>query len=354
MEVLIKTPKRFGTTFSPNRAVRTTRDHAGWLRRLAPGQTRVFELFSPHLCRGEPIFWLQSSICVQFTRILTAARIRLLGSTTEASTKQVIRRERESYSTAPGCWAAWALSPALGRSPTGIASFAGRVPNVSAICTWCSTITAFGCCLGALPQSGLPRTGLGVSPSCSRLVLPLWLRPVLLETFVQLPRFTGTAYRAANWRYVGLTKGRGKLENTIKTPYHRKQFSFIHCGPISKRSSHAESQRLHRIFTNVQKASPSTAARALSRLVLNVSADTIDARCAGLATDFWKFTTRASLPLPCSPSRCRMSPIATVSLLAGISDRFGKVDRFFPAKTDEQPLFRGTPTRAMLDCLCPA
>ena len=37
-------------------------------------------------------------------------------------------------------------------------------------------------------------------------------RPVLLETFVQYPRFTGTAYRAANWRYVGLTKGRGKLE----------------------------------------------------------------------------------------------------------------------------------------------
>jgi hypothetical protein len=37
-------------------------------------------------------------------------------------------------------------------------------------------------------------------------------RPVLLETFVQQPRFTGTAYRAANWRYIGVTKGRGKLE----------------------------------------------------------------------------------------------------------------------------------------------
>ncbi len=37
-------------------------------------------------------------------------------------------------------------------------------------------------------------------------------RPVLLETFVQRPRFPGTAYRAANWRCVGLTKGRGKLE----------------------------------------------------------------------------------------------------------------------------------------------
>ena len=37
-------------------------------------------------------------------------------------------------------------------------------------------------------------------------------QPVLLETFVQRPRYTGTAYRAANWRFVGLTKGRGKLE----------------------------------------------------------------------------------------------------------------------------------------------
>jgi Domain of unknown function (DUF4338) len=36
--------------------------------------------------------------------------------------------------------------------------------------------------------------------------------PVLLETFVQIPRFTGTAYRAANWLRLGRTQGRGKLE----------------------------------------------------------------------------------------------------------------------------------------------
>lgn len=36
--------------------------------------------------------------------------------------------------------------------------------------------------------------------------------PVLLETFVELPRFTGTAYKAANWTYLGDTKGRGKLD----------------------------------------------------------------------------------------------------------------------------------------------
>jgi hypothetical protein len=37
-------------------------------------------------------------------------------------------------------------------------------------------------------------------------------RPVLLETFVEKERFEGTCYRAANWIYVGDTRGRGKLD----------------------------------------------------------------------------------------------------------------------------------------------
>lgn len=36
-------------------------------------------------------------------------------------------------------------------------------------------------------------------------------RPVLMETFVEKDRFKGTCYQAANWVYVGQTKGRGKL-----------------------------------------------------------------------------------------------------------------------------------------------
>ena len=36
-------------------------------------------------------------------------------------------------------------------------------------------------------------------------------RPVLMETFVDTERFTGTCYRAANWHYMGRTQGRGKL-----------------------------------------------------------------------------------------------------------------------------------------------
>ncbi|MEK7850712.1 MAG: Druantia anti-phage system protein DruA, partial [Deltaproteobacteria bacterium] len=36
---------------------------------------------------------------------------------------------------------------------------------------------------------------------------------VLLETFVDISRFRGTCYRAANWRYVGDTKGIAKSGN---------------------------------------------------------------------------------------------------------------------------------------------
>ncbi len=37
------------------------------------------------------------------------------------------------------------------------------------------------------------------------------IKPVLMETFVEIDRFEGTCYKAANWVNVGMTKGRGKL-----------------------------------------------------------------------------------------------------------------------------------------------
>lgn len=37
-----------------------------------------------------------------------------------------------------------------------------------------------------------------------------------LETFVDTEKFRGTCYRAANWKYLGLTTGRGKNDNTHK------------------------------------------------------------------------------------------------------------------------------------------
>ncbi|MEK7858333.1 MAG: Druantia anti-phage system protein DruA [Elusimicrobiota bacterium] len=47
-------------------------------------------------------------------------------------------------------------------------------------------------------------------------------RPVLLETFVETPRFLGTCYKAANWMYLGNTQGRGKLDVGHKAELPKK------------------------------------------------------------------------------------------------------------------------------------
>lgn len=43
---------------------------------------------------------------------------------------------------------------------------------------------------------------------------------LLLETFVEIDRFRGTCYKAANWRYVGLTRGRSRNDrhNRLHVP----------------------------------------------------------------------------------------------------------------------------------------
>ena len=55
--------------------------------------------------------------------------------------------------------------------------------------------------------------------------------PVLLETFVERQRFSGTSYRAANWIHVGQTQGRGKLDR-----HHQKlvPVKYIFLYPINK------------------------------------------------------------------------------------------------------------------------
>lgn len=43
-------------------------------------------------------------------------------------------------------------------------------------------------------------------------ILRYGYEPVLLESFVEVPRFSGISYQAANWIRLGETRGRGKLE----------------------------------------------------------------------------------------------------------------------------------------------
>jgi hypothetical protein len=52
-------------------------------------------------------------------------------------------------------------------------------------------------------------------------------RPVLVETFVESHRFRGTCYKAANWLYLGETKGRGRLEVEHKARVPKKSI-FVH------------------------------------------------------------------------------------------------------------------------------
>jgi hypothetical protein len=43
-------------------------------------------------------------------------------------------------------------------------------------------------------------------------------RPLLLESFVDTDHFQGTCYRAANWQWIGRTKGRGRQDRLKKNP----------------------------------------------------------------------------------------------------------------------------------------
>lgn len=60
--------------------------------------------------------------------------------------------------------------------------------------------------------------------------------PVLLETFVDLDQFRGTCYQAANWKYIGQTKGTGRTRRKgiglskkaiYVYPLHRKFRSYL-------------------------------------------------------------------------------------------------------------------------------
>ena len=46
--------------------------------------------------------------------------------------------------------------------------------------------------------------------------------PVLIETFVETPRFTGTLYKASGWIHVGATQGRGRYDRHTRRAIPKK------------------------------------------------------------------------------------------------------------------------------------
>ena len=76
------------------------------------------------------------------------------------------------------------------------------------------------------PVVKVPGLASHVLAQCCRRLADDWqeryaYRPVLLETFIERGRFSGTCYRAANWRHVGATTGRGRQGTgaTVKDVY---------------------------------------------------------------------------------------------------------------------------------------
>jgi hypothetical protein len=53
----------------------------------------------------------------------------------------------------------------------------------------------------------------------------------LMETFVDTEKFTGTAYRAANWVHLGMTTGRGKNDHTNKP---NRSLKAVWCYPLCR------------------------------------------------------------------------------------------------------------------------
>ena len=102
--------------------------------------------------------------------------------------------------------AAWKIAPrdhAIGWSPETRARNLHLVVNQSRLLL--------------LPWIVIPNLGSHILSLLRRQLPGDWTRrynvePVLMETFVETPRFAGTVYKAANWTHIGTTRGRGRYD----------------------------------------------------------------------------------------------------------------------------------------------
>ena len=68
-----------------------------------------------------------------------------------------------------------------------------------------------------LPWIKIPNLGSHILALIRRRLPDDWTErynttPVLIETFVETPRYTGAVYRASGWIHVGATQGRGRYD----------------------------------------------------------------------------------------------------------------------------------------------
>jgi hypothetical protein len=92
-----------------------------------------------------------------------------------------------------------------------------------------------------LPWVRVKGLGSKILSRCGRQLGRDWeqqygYRPLLLETLVDGERFRGTIYRAANWKWVGQTQGRGRMDRDHLAPASRKDiYVYGLCGQVQQR-----------------------------------------------------------------------------------------------------------------------
>ncbi len=109
------------------------------------------------------------------------------------------------------------------------------------------------------PWVKIPNLASHILSLAARQIVPDWqamynVTPVLLETLVDVDRYPGTCYRAANWIGVGTTQGRGRMDRFHTSPTTRKDILLY---PLTRYWR----QVLHRTGEQVQTKEPGAAGR---------------------------------------------------------------------------------------------
>ena len=129
-----------------------------------------------------------------------------------------------------------ALAPPPGPSSPATASSAGTPTNAADPSTWWSTTRVSSSCPGSAAKTWHPASSAWPHDGSPTTWEPRYcVHPVLLETFVERPRFHGTCCQAANWTYLGDTQGRGKLDIHNQSLLPKKA---IWVYPVNKRFRH--------------------------------------------------------------------------------------------------------------------
>jgi hypothetical protein len=87
------------------------------------------------------------------------------------------------------------------------------------------------------PEVHVPHLASHVLSRCLRRLPQDWqarygVEPVLAETFVEVDRYAGTSYRAANWQHIGETRGRGRQDRGHRKPLPVKH---LYVYPLTRR-----------------------------------------------------------------------------------------------------------------------